>query len=97
MNRVGESNTAIDRVQAGVAVFESAYDDGAGTAVAFGAAFLGAFEIEILADQLKQSAICGNILDLNNRISFVKPEDLSCHGLILKASRRLKILQISWE
>jgi len=72
LNRVSESNTAIDRVQAGPAVFESAHNDGAGTTVAFGAAFLGAFEIEILADQLKQSAICGNILQDHLLLIFKK-------------------------
>ena len=79
MNRVGESNTAIDRVQAGVAVFESAYDDGAGTAVAFGAAFLGAFEIEILADQLKQSAVRGNVFKRKELVILEKTQCLAIH------------------
>ena len=64
VERGGELDAGVDRLQRQLAILERADDDRAGAAVAFGAAFLGAGAVQILAQMLQDGAGRRHVADL---------------------------------
>ena len=78
VDRVRESDAAVDRAIADLPVLQLAEHHRAGAAVAPGAALFGSGAVQIFAQQLEQCAACRHIVQFDN---FSAPDEADAWGL----------------